>query len=281
MPLLRRDASCDACGTEFTESPRRTFLGFLKLQCPACKADLLYPLTPGYRLFYVLVTLGAIAWFVGTPQARAMPGVLALWALGILGRDYRICSDDPDSRDVYGPAGLKRWLRSCWYWDRIEPNAVLVRNWRRALLAEALLFPLLAWAGGLLLTALGRLSLVNVDPGVSLAAQVHELPYALALILLDWPFLVYRAIVTRQLRVNRRPVRATHWACTGGCIGLSLPYAYGWYVLAALATSAPSDGGQGQAIGFYLAIFAPPFGAVLALIGWHLGYWLSRWRPPS
>ena len=51
------DATCAKCKTRFAlpALPKRTFLGFQKITCPACGALLVYPLTTGYRVAYWII----------------------------------------------------------------------------------------------------------------------------------------------------------------------------------------------------------------------------------
>lgn len=49
------DAVCTKCGTSFNQEPKRSFLGFQKLICPSCQAEVTYPLTSGYRTTYWVI----------------------------------------------------------------------------------------------------------------------------------------------------------------------------------------------------------------------------------
>ena len=62
MSLHPIDAFCDGCGHAFSAVPKRSFLGFQLLTCPACGSELRYPLTRGYRSFYeVCATLMSVS----------------------------------------------------------------------------------------------------------------------------------------------------------------------------------------------------------------------------
>ena len=52
MALALINAVCPHCFTQFSETPKSSFLGFQKLVCPNCKEDVVYPLTRGYRITY-------------------------------------------------------------------------------------------------------------------------------------------------------------------------------------------------------------------------------------
>ncbi len=59
---------CTECHTAFSVQgkPARSFLGFQRLHCPNCDKNILYPLTKGYRVFYILFVLA-----IGVACARA------------------------------------------------------------------------------------------------------------------------------------------------------------------------------------------------------------------
>jgi len=52
MAMLPINAVCTKCNTKFNQVPKRSFIGFQKVECPACKKKLTYPLTNGYRTTY-------------------------------------------------------------------------------------------------------------------------------------------------------------------------------------------------------------------------------------
>jgi hypothetical protein len=80
------DVVCLECGKRFTGKPGRSFLGFLKFDCPHCRKVFQYPLTGGYRWIYRLA-IGLVAVIEVVAIARgtfAIPGGLAIggaWAL--------------------------------------------------------------------------------------------------------------------------------------------------------------------------------------------------------
>ena len=49
------NATCHSCSAGFTAEPKQTFLGFQKMTCPSCKAEVVYPLTRGYRITYWVI----------------------------------------------------------------------------------------------------------------------------------------------------------------------------------------------------------------------------------
>ena len=79
MPLKPIDAFCDVCGTSFTAVPAPTFLGFQKLHCPKCQAEVVYPLTRAYRWFYGVAAAGMSLSFLFSLIAfhhLSMPGAV-------------------------------------------------------------------------------------------------------------------------------------------------------------------------------------------------------------
>ena len=86
------NATCQSCGTKFAAEPKRTFLGFQKLTCPACKADVLYPLTNGYRITYwIIFALMAITVVSAFAQGGyGFPGGLGIAVLIALFRDWTL-----------------------------------------------------------------------------------------------------------------------------------------------------------------------------------------------
>ena len=65
MGLKPMDAKCSACGAEFRSEPKRSFLGFQKLKCPTCQADVAYPLTRGYRISYWVIAVWMLIGLLG------------------------------------------------------------------------------------------------------------------------------------------------------------------------------------------------------------------------
>jgi hypothetical protein len=92
MALTTIDAVCSHCRTRFNSLPKRTFLGFQKFSCPECKEDVVYPLTPGYRMTYWI--LFALMMFSITSALAhgkfGVPGVLGIAVVIALIRDWRI-----------------------------------------------------------------------------------------------------------------------------------------------------------------------------------------------
>lgn len=67
---------CSQCSCAHGAEPRKTFLGFRKLTCPACGHVDLHPLTSGYRGFY---------WFVLVVMVLSLLGLLAHGQVGVPG----------------------------------------------------------------------------------------------------------------------------------------------------------------------------------------------------
>lgn len=86
------NAVCRSCGAAFSAEPERTFLGFQRLTCPACKKPVVYPLTRGYRTTYwvifgivVLMIVGAFA-----QGEIGYPGGIGIAVLIAILRDWGI-----------------------------------------------------------------------------------------------------------------------------------------------------------------------------------------------
>lgn len=86
------NAICPSCSRAFTGTPKRTFLGFQALVCPACNTKMTYPLTSGYRTAYwVLCALMAMAILNTVARGEVGgPGVLGILVIIALVRDGRI-----------------------------------------------------------------------------------------------------------------------------------------------------------------------------------------------
>ncbi len=77
---------CDKCNLDFSAIPKQSLLGFLKMSCPLCNKELLYPLSMGYRIVYwILVAFSIFATLPllsgGTPRAPGIMGIAAMFAL--------------------------------------------------------------------------------------------------------------------------------------------------------------------------------------------------------
>ena len=55
---------CTNCKTvvELSTKPKRSFMGFFRIQCPECKKEFRYPLTTGYEVVYWLLLIGNVLW---------------------------------------------------------------------------------------------------------------------------------------------------------------------------------------------------------------------------
>ena len=100
------NAICHSCQTSFTAEPKRTFLGFQKMACPACKADMVYPLTRGYRITYwVIFAFMAITILSTFAQGSiGFPGGLGIAVLIALFRDWTIQKKVAAAQAPKGPA---------------------------------------------------------------------------------------------------------------------------------------------------------------------------------
>jgi|SRR3954447_14461163 DNA-directed RNA polymerase subunit RPC12/RpoP len=92
MALQEIDAACTSCGTQFRAKPTRSFLGFQRLTCPNCAHEVLYPLTPGYRITYwailALMIVGAIVNLA--EGAIPIPGLLGIAVVIGIVKDVQI-----------------------------------------------------------------------------------------------------------------------------------------------------------------------------------------------
>jgi hypothetical protein len=141
MALAPIDAVCDKCGHGFTARPRRTFLGFQRVQCPNCKASLTYSLTGGYRITYWVIAVLMILSFVGGLQNGTVmvPGILGIGTIVALIQDRRIRAmrqagpDHSNSRPSSQPAsGELRRERTCpWCAERILAEARVCKHCHR------------------------------------------------------------------------------------------------------------------------------------------------------
>lgn len=55
MSVTEISAQCASCNHTFAAAPKKSFLGFQKVTCPACSATTTYPLTKGYRITYAVI----------------------------------------------------------------------------------------------------------------------------------------------------------------------------------------------------------------------------------
>jgi hypothetical protein len=92
MALAEIDAICRRCSTQFRAQPKRTFLGFQKLQCPKCTQEVLYPLTSGYRVTYWVFLALMVVIFVANLSEGVItfPGLIGIGVIVGLIRDGQI-----------------------------------------------------------------------------------------------------------------------------------------------------------------------------------------------
>jgi hypothetical protein len=69
-------STCDDCRHKFSGIPKKSFLGFQKMSCPACKKQITLPLVQGYRITYwVLLVLMIFGFFNAISEGGvAVPG---------------------------------------------------------------------------------------------------------------------------------------------------------------------------------------------------------------
>jgi phage FluMu protein Com len=92
MALLPMNAVCTKCNSKFTGIPKQSFLGFQKISCPACKAELTYPLTKGYRTTYWVILGLMIAIIINafSQGGFGYPGGIGIAVIFALLRDRSI-----------------------------------------------------------------------------------------------------------------------------------------------------------------------------------------------
>ena len=92
ISLAQLNATCTTCKHQFIFVPKRSFLGFQKLICPACGASVIYPLTKGYRITYWIVFIFMVLLIIGSyAQGEiGIPGGLGIAVAIALFRDYFI-----------------------------------------------------------------------------------------------------------------------------------------------------------------------------------------------
>lgn len=92
MALAPIDAVCPHCKARFNALPKRTFLGFQKLACPACKEAVVYPLTRGYRTTYWILFVFMVLSIIGAFSRGefGVPGGLGIAVAIALIRDWSI-----------------------------------------------------------------------------------------------------------------------------------------------------------------------------------------------
>ena len=92
ISLAQLNATCTTCKHQFISVPKRSFLGFRKLICPACGASVTYPLTRSYRITYWILFIFMILPIIGSyAQGEiGIPGGLGIAVAIALFRDYSI-----------------------------------------------------------------------------------------------------------------------------------------------------------------------------------------------
>lgn len=92
MALSPIDCVCSHCKHQFTDIPKRSFLGFQKLNCPKCKEEVHYPLTSGYRTTYWVLLVIMILSIAGSFSRGeiGVPGGIGIAVVIALVRDWSI-----------------------------------------------------------------------------------------------------------------------------------------------------------------------------------------------
>ena len=83
---------CSHCQNKFTETPKRSFLGFQKLTCLKCNTKLTFPLTDGYRIIYWILLVFMILSVIGSLSQGnfALPGLVSFAMIFALIRDKQL-----------------------------------------------------------------------------------------------------------------------------------------------------------------------------------------------
>ena len=89
MALSPITVVCSKCQNKFTDVPKRSFLGFQKINCPECKEKLTFPLTDGYRVIYWVILFSmALQILVSLNEGNFIfPGLLSFAIVFALIRD--------------------------------------------------------------------------------------------------------------------------------------------------------------------------------------------------
>ncbi|UUS60385.1 MULTISPECIES: hypothetical protein [unclassified Acinetobacter] len=92
MALQPIQIICNTCHHTSTEIPTRSFLGFQKLSCPHCQAQLTYPLTSGFRTTYaIFAVLIILSIMLNLSQGQVgFPGLIGIAMIYALVRDWQI-----------------------------------------------------------------------------------------------------------------------------------------------------------------------------------------------
>ena len=76
---------CPYCkkSVESSTKPKRSFIGFLKIQCTSCQKQFRYPLTAGYVVFYWILLAGNVAWmlYVLSQSGKFVPNPIGIVVL--------------------------------------------------------------------------------------------------------------------------------------------------------------------------------------------------------
>lgn len=73
MALSEIEVVCDKCDQRFKAIPKRSFLGFQKIECSSCNEKITYPLTTGYRIIYLVLFFYMIFAFAQSLAAGGSP----------------------------------------------------------------------------------------------------------------------------------------------------------------------------------------------------------------
>lgn len=89
MALEAINVTCPKCSAQFTQVPKRSFLGFQKIVCPSCQNKATYPLTYGYQaVYWGLLVLMVVMMYNGFSQGEfMMPGGIGFAVIFALLRD--------------------------------------------------------------------------------------------------------------------------------------------------------------------------------------------------
>lgn len=92
MALTPIHMTCSTCKHQFKALPKRSFLGFQKVTCPACGQQSTHPLTSGYRTAYwVILILISLSLINTLAQGRfGFPGLVAFAMAFALYKDHSL-----------------------------------------------------------------------------------------------------------------------------------------------------------------------------------------------
>ncbi|QQS59277.1 hypothetical protein IPN35_00075 [Candidatus Peregrinibacteria bacterium] len=81
---MKKKVICQNCKHQFEDIPKRSFLAFQKFKCPECSENIVYPLTPGWQIFYWILVILLISNSIKIYSQGdiPVPGLMGIGAIG-------------------------------------------------------------------------------------------------------------------------------------------------------------------------------------------------------